>query len=131
MSYHTARAKYYRRLRAGAEPAPADTVLEDLAAFLRDASGLPGVNLGGLIGGLRTLAALAMAADGLGREREELGRRLADLERRLGLLKEQHRELGAMVAEFAGQTSIDKVTGLEEFTRRLQAALDRLGQVLL
>ncbi|MDQ7795049.1 MAG: hypothetical protein RDU89_11665 [bacterium] len=142
LSFHTARAKYYRRLRSADEPAqapPADTALEDLAAFLRDAAEVPGVDLAGFLGGLKTMASLAaggrrqrdLAAEvqGLRREGEQLSGHLEECQQRLRALAEEHRGLESLVEEFTGLTSVGKVAGLGEFARNLRQRVDQIGRV--
>ncbi len=138
LSFHTARAKYYRRQRTGeaAADTPADTALDDLGAFLRDAGRVPGVDLGGFLGGLRTMAALACQGqrrgelteevDSLRQEREQLESKVEEYRERLAFMAGEVQALAGLVDEFAGLTSVAKVTGLAEFARKLRHQVDQV-----
>jgi hypothetical protein len=143
LSFHTARAKYYRLQRTGqaaAEP-PTDSALEDLGAFLRDASQVPGVDLVGFLSGLKTLAALAAAGQRRGelmeeveilrRERAQAASRLEEYGKRLDLLTGELQTIAALVEEFTGLSSVAKVSGLGEFTRKLSNQVERAAQTAL
>jgi len=143
LSFHTARAKYYRRQRTGQAggESPADTALEDLGAFLRDAGQASGVDLAGFLSGLKTLAALAAEGQRRGeraeevkalrREREQLASEVEEYRKRFELLTGELQALAALVEEFSGLTSVAKVAGLGEFARKLRHQVEQAVQATI
>ncbi len=151
------RARYYRlqetgsaprpetgEVRSGApaavgEPEQAD-LLNRLAAFLDEGRRVPGLDLGGLVAGLARLSQLArlgaQAGDLEGRlqtqaaENERLRKELETLRSQMEAVREQHRTLAFLVDDFINLNSIDKVTSLGDFGRRLKYQVDQFGLVV-
>jgi len=124
-----------------------DEILQDIAGFLRNAAGLPSLNLAGFLNGLHAMSALASDGLEVARAREELEARKAEIERmkgetstlkeevaafrnRLAGLKEQYETLNFLVNDWFNLQSVDKVTSLGDFGRRLKYQVDQFGSVV-
>lgn len=139
-----------RSLRRGRRPRirkDSDEILDDIAGFLKNASALPSLNLAGLLKGLHSLAELASDGLEVARAREELAARRGEVEglkgeitalkeevagfkNRLAGLREQCETLNFLVNDWFNLQSVDKVTSLGDFGRRLKYQVDQFGSVV-
>ncbi len=152
ISWLTARWKYYRvknerldteralesRSQDGDEMGAEDhdTAFSHLSAFLKYAQGT-GLDLSGLLGGLHHLAKEAEAAQSLQREIEEKEKEMAALKQRFhaleGKMKEvkaQYQTLNYLINEWLNLQSVDRVTTMGDFGRKLQYQVDKFGTVI-
>lgn len=116
-----------------------DPLLESMAGFLGTVSRLD-VDLEGLFRGLWKISELALQ----GKEAADLKVRIANLEednaalrekvgaasRKLEELRSQYEILDYLVNEFMNLNSVDKVTSLGDFGRRLKYQVDQFGTVV-
>ncbi|MEW6081267.1 MAG: hypothetical protein AB1576_05730 [Bacillota bacterium] len=146
------RARYYRLAGDNGEPSPRvrrrrqdpgnqrEPFLENLSGFLGKARKVEELDLEGFVKGLHTIASLAAkasAAPGITRELEALREEKANLEAKVGLyeeqmarMREQYETLDYLVKEFINLSSVDKVTSLGDFGRRLKYQVDQFGTVM-
>lgn len=117
-----------------------DRLLEGLAEFLQNARTLGELNLTGFFIGLARLANLAKqgaeAMDLVGKIREleaenhSLRSAMLTYEEKLSRLRDEYKTLDYLVSEFINLGSIDKVTSLGDFGRRLKYQVDQFGLVV-
>ncbi|HHY38692.1 MAG TPA: hypothetical protein GX507_07195 [Clostridia bacterium] len=117
-----------------------DSFLLGLSEFLRRAKNIRGLDLDGMVRGLARLAELAEAginAPGMSARISELEQRKEDLEERVNELtsqlervKEQYRTLDYLINEFINLGSVEKVTSLGDFGRKLKYQVDQFGLVV-
>jgi len=146
------RARYYRLASENGEPnlrvrrrreAPGgqrEPFLESLSGFLGQARKVEGLDLEGFVKGLYTLTSLASKASSapdVARELEALKEQKTNLEAQVGLyeeqmarMREQYETLDYLVKEFINLSSVDKVTSLGDFGRRLKYQVDQFGTVM-
>jgi hypothetical protein len=153
ISWLTARWKYYRlkqdrsttiaELQEQLEPstplAPGrpDDVLEALSAFLTSASGLHGTDLTGLLQGLSNMAKAALAGEEAERTAEkirtqynELKQILQEYEKRFAQVRQEYETLSFLVEEWLNLHSVDRVTSMGDFGKRLRVQVDQFNRVL-
>ncbi|MEW6524951.1 MAG: hypothetical protein AB1445_15700 [Bacillota bacterium] len=154
ISWLTARWKYYRvkqdrdtedmpgeapgqiPLRAVPNPETGDSLLEGLGGFLSRAARL-GVDLDGFFAGLKCLAQHAGEGEELRarfssleaslRQRES---EVAALKEQLGRVREQYETLNYLVHDWLNMQSVDRVTSMGDFGRRLRYQVDQFGTVI-
>lgn len=117
-----------------------DSFLLGLSEFLRRAKNIRGLDLDGMVRGLARLAELAEAgtnAPAMGVRISELEQRKEDLENRVNELtsqlervREQYRTLDYLINEFINLGSVDRVTSLGDFGRKLKYQVDQFGLVV-
>ena len=153
ISWLTARWKYYRvkneRLQSEErdDPAPEEReqseseqggshVLDHLTGFLRHGQGT-GLDLEGFFAGLHLLARQAEQAQSLEEELQGLREKLEaekkqcqKLEDKLEQVKEQYQTLNYLTQDWLNLQSVDRVTTMGDFGRKLQYEVDRFGTVI-
>lgn len=117
-----------------------DRLLEGLSEFLENARSMGELNLTGFLLGLARLANLAKRgaeASGLVEkmrelevENQELKTTIRAYEEKFERLRDEYRTLDFLVSEFINLGSIDKVTSLGDFGRRLRYQVDQFGLVV-
>jgi hypothetical protein len=147
ISWLTARWKYYRVRNEreeeppAAEPVPApegagDGLLEELGAFMKRAAAA-GVDLAAFFAALHQLARRAEEGHGLRQRVDELERELdarqseaAALREQLERVREQYTTLNYLVTDWLNLQSVDRVTSMGDFGRRLRYQVDQFGTVI-
>lgn len=117
-----------------------DSFLLGLSEFLRRAKNIKGLDLDGMVRGLARLAELAEAGTStfamgqrmtdLEQEKENLEERIVELTAQLERVREQYRTLDYLITEFINLGSVDRVTSLGDFGRRLKYQVDQFGVVV-
>jgi hypothetical protein len=158
ISWLTARWKYYRLRQDRAtgipeleeqepgelvvapaveENAKSDQTLTALSAFLSSASKLESVDLTGLLTGLSNMANAALGGEDARRatstirsEYNELLRTMQEYDRRFGQVRQEYQTLAALVDEWLNLHSVDRVTTMGEFSKKLRVQVDQFNRVL-
>lgn len=156
ISWLTARWKYYRlkqdRSATIAEleevPAPPKTAsletrfrpddsFEALSSFLSAAARLEGTDLTGLLSGLASMARAALdgeEARGTARavrtRYNELVQTCQEYEKRFSQVRQEYETLSMLVREWLARHSVDRVTTLGDFAKRLEVQVDQFNRVL-
>lgn len=117
-----------------------DSFLLGLSEFLRRAKNIRGLDLDGMVRGLARLAELAEAGinapamsariSELEQRKEDLEERVNELSSQLERVKEQYRTLDYLINEFINLGSVEKVTSLGDFGRKLKYQVDQFGLVV-
>lgn len=117
-----------------------ERLLSDLAEFFAHSRSLDDFELRPFMAGLACMAGWARRGlegretaarmRALEREKETLQARVAAYEKRFEELREQYATLDFLVNEFTNLSSIEKVTALGDFGRRLKYQVDRFGLVV-
>ncbi|MEW6242796.1 MAG: SANT/Myb-like DNA-binding domain-containing protein [Bacillota bacterium] len=135
------RARYYRTASHGHEAhGGSDNLLDTISAFFVHAKSLEGFDVETFFKGLSELARLAQhGAESLGvsgsleeleEENKRLREKILNLEQRMEKLRDQYITLDFLVNEFINLSSIEKVTSLGDFGRRLKYQVDQFGTVV-
>lgn len=145
------RARYYRLAgsdgngKAGPEMRKCqveahEEFLSNLAGFLEEANHIPDLDLQAFVRGLHRItsgAASAVAVPDLNeqlaslkKENDRLENMVSDYEQRIKKVKDQYETLNYLVNEFINLSSVDKVTSLGDFGRRLKYQVDQFGTVM-
>ncbi len=157
ISWLTARWKYYRlrqdrtvsipelegpvessRTAPAAEDlAKSDQTLSALSSFLSSASKLEGIDLTGLLSGLSNMANAALSGEDAKREAaairtdyNELLRTMQEYDRRFAQVRQEYQTLAALADEWLNLHSVDRVTTMGEFSKKLRVQVDQFNRVL-
>ena len=153
ISWLTARWKYYRlkqdrttairELEEAPEKAetPAytkpDAAFEALSAFLQSASRLEQTDLTGLLMGLASMAKSALGGEDAERtaaairqQYNELQVKMQEYDKRFQQVRQEYETLACLVDEWLNLHSVDRVTSMGDFAKKLRVQVDQFNRVL-
>ncbi|MDP2858295.1 MAG: hypothetical protein Q8P50_10000 [Bacillota bacterium] len=119
------------------EAAKSDQTLQALSNFLSSASKLEGVDLTGLLTGLSNMATAALSGEEarhtaatIRTEYNELLRIMQEYDRRFAQVRQEYQTLAGLVDEWLNLHSVDRVTTMGEFGKKLRVQVDQFNRVL-
>ena len=124
-------------LSAAEDIARSDQTLSALTTFLSSASKLESIDLTGLLSGLSNMARAALSGEDANRaaaairtEYNELLRTTQEYDRRFAQVRQEYQTLAALADEWLNLHSVDRVTTMGEFSKKLRVQVDQFNRVL-